>query len=65
MKLQFKVPSMACGACAATITQAIQSVDAIAAVTADPQTKQVAIETTASEAAIKSAITEAGYPVPE
>lgn len=63
MKLQLTVPSMACGACAETITKAIQAVDDGAQVQADPKTKQVEVETTASEASVKSALSEAGYPV--
>jgi copper chaperone len=63
MTLQLTVPSMACAACAETITQAIQAVDASATVEADPQTKRVAVETTAAEGAVKSAVEAAGYPV--
>ncbi len=63
MKLQLTVPSMACGACAETITKAIQAVDAKAQVDADPQTKLVVIETSAAEPALKSAVEAAGYPV--
>jgi copper chaperone len=61
--LNLTIPSMACGACADTITKAVQSVDRDATVTADTQTKVVQIETTAEIATIKSAIAEAGYPV--
>ncbi|MBD2103060.1 heavy-metal-associated domain-containing protein [Leptolyngbya sp. FACHB-261] len=63
MSLQLKVPSMACSACSSTITQAIQAVDPTAIVQADPKTKQVNVETQASETAIKEAIAAAGYPV--
>ncbi|NJN31635.1 MAG: heavy-metal-associated domain-containing protein [Synechococcales cyanobacterium RM1_1_8] len=62
MKLQLTVPQMACEACAETITKAIQSVDSGAQVQADPKTKQVEVETTASEAALKEALSQAGYP---
>lgn len=63
MALQFIVPSMACSACATAITQAIQAIDPNAEVSADPKTKLVVVETQASEAAIKTAIAEAGYTV--
>ena len=63
MALQFTVPNMACSACSETITKAIHSIDAAAAVQADPKTKLVNIETQATEADIKQAITDAGYTV--
>ena len=63
MTLQLKVPSMACGACAESITKAVQTVDPTATVQADPKTKQVDIQTEAPETAIKQAIASAGYPV--
>lgn len=63
MSLAFSVPDLACSACVDTVTKAIQSVDAAAQVNADPKTKQVSVDTTASEAAIKTAIAEAGYTV--
>ncbi|MBD1821542.1 heavy-metal-associated domain-containing protein [Cyanobacteria bacterium FACHB-DQ100] len=63
MSLQLTVPNMACSACSDTITTAIKSIDPNASVTADPKTKLVSIETQASEASIKQAITDAGYTV--
>ena len=63
MTLQLKVPSMACGACADSITKAVQTVDPTATVQADPKTKRVDIQTEAPETAIKQAIASAGYPV--
>jgi copper chaperone len=64
MTFRLKVPSMDCSACGDTITTAVMMVDPTATVQADPKTKQVNIETQASEAAIKNAIEAAGYPVP-
>ncbi|MDJ0703587.1 MAG: heavy-metal-associated domain-containing protein [Leptolyngbyaceae cyanobacterium MO_188.B28] len=61
--LQLTVPSMACSACAETITKAVQSVDPKAAVQADPKTKQVIIETQAPQESVTQAIADAGYPV--
>ena len=63
MTLQLTVPNMACSACADTITQAIQAIDATAIVEADPKTKLVNVETQAAEAEIKQAVTAAGYTV--
>lgn len=63
MSLQFTVPNMACSACSETITTAIKAIDPSAQVTADPKTKQVSVETQASETRIKTAVTDAGYTV--
>ena len=63
MTLEFTVPDLACSACVATVTKAIQAIDTTAQVKADPATKQVEVATTASDAAIKQAIIEAGYTV--
>ena len=64
MTLQFQVPSMACEACAETITKAVTVLDPQAQVQADLKTKQVTIETQAQELAVRDAIAAAGYPVP-
>jgi copper chaperone len=61
--IQVTVPSMACAACADTITKAIHGIDANAQVKADPATKDVSITTTAAADAICAAIDAAGYPV--
>lgn len=63
MTIDFKVPNMACSACADTITKAVIAVDPTATVNADPKTKQVSIETQSNETAIKEAIVAAGYTV--
>jgi copper chaperone len=63
MTLQLKVPNMACSACGDTITKAVQAIDSAAIVQANPKTKLVEIETQASEAAVREAITTAGYTV--
>ena len=63
MTLQLTVPNMACSACSDTITKAIKAIDPAATVQADTKTKQVNIETQATETAIKQAITDAGYTV--
>jgi copper chaperone len=63
MTLQLTVPNMACSACGETITKAVKTVDPTANIEADPKTKQVNIETQASETAVKQAIAAAGYTV--
>lgn len=63
MKLDLKVPDLACSACVETVTKAIHGVDADAQVTADSKTKQVSVVTEAPEADIKNAIATAGYTV--
>ena len=63
MKLELSISDLACSACVETVTKAVQEVDAEAQVEADPKTKQVSIDTNASESAIKSAIAAAGYTV--
>ncbi|MGJ3245873.1 MAG: heavy-metal-associated domain-containing protein [Elainellaceae cyanobacterium] len=61
--LQLSVPSMACSACADTISNAVHAIDPDAVVQADPKTKAVSVETSASDSAVKEAIANAGYPV--
>lgn len=63
MTLQLTVPNMACSACSDTITKAIKAIAPAATVQADLKTKQVNVETQATEAEIKQAITDAGYTV--
>lgn len=62
MTIELKVPNMACGACAKTITQAVINIDSKASVRADPKTKQVIVESNASESSVREAISAAGYP---
>jgi len=63
MTLQLTIPNMACSACSNAITQAIQAIDPAATVQADTKTKQVNVETQATETAIKQAIVDAGYTI--
>ena len=62
MTIELKVPNMACGACAKTITQAVVDIDPKASVRADPKTKQVIVESNADESSVREAISAAGYP---
>lgn len=63
MTLELTIPSMACSACADTITNAVKTVDPTAQVAADPKTKRVTIETQQAANVVKTAIANAGYPV--
>jgi copper chaperone len=63
MTIQLNIPNMACSACGETISKAVAAIDPTATVQADPKTKQVKIETQASQSEIESAITAAGYQV--
>ncbi|MGD1905174.1 MAG: heavy-metal-associated domain-containing protein [Leptolyngbyaceae cyanobacterium] len=62
-KLTFTVPDMMCAACAETITQAIQVLDATATVDADPNQKVVTVTTTAAAEQVSTAINQAGYTI--
>lgn len=62
MKLQLKVPDMTCGSCERTVKHAVKAVDANASIQVDLKTKIVLVETESSEAAIKKAIAQVGYP---
>ncbi len=59
---QFTIPNMTCGGCARSVTKALQGVDASAVVDADPASHLVRVQSSAGEAALKAALTAAGYP---
>ena len=61
--IRFEVPDMTCGACARRVTKAVQSVDPVAQVEADPPNREVRIHSSADPAAFAKALGEAGYPV--
>lgn len=61
INLELKVPDMACGACAEAITQAILEIDSKATIKANPETKQVIVNTQASESSVREVISGAGY----
>lgn len=61
MTIELKVPDMACDACAKTITEALQALDPAVEVKAEIETKQVTVETQASESSVRKAIASAGY----
>lgn len=61
--IEFQVEGMSCGHCIKAVTQAVQEVDAAASVVVDLAAQQVRVESTANNAALASAIAEAGFPV--
>ena len=46
--MEFHVENMTCGGCARGVTRAIQALDANAKVIADPPSRKVTVETTAT-----------------
>ncbi len=63
MALALKVPTMVCDGCVKTVKEAIQTVDADAKVEIDLPSKQVTVESQASESSIKQAITATGHEI--
>jgi copper chaperone len=60
--MEFHVDGMTCGGCARSVAKAIEQVDPQASVQADPASRRVQVQTSASEAQIVAALTEAGFP---
>jgi len=60
--MEFHVEGMTCGGCARSVTKAIELVDPQASVQADPASRRVQVQTSASEAEIVAALTDAGFP---
>jgi copper chaperone CopZ len=60
---QFTVPDMMCGSCGKKIMTAVQGLDGLAVVTADPETKLVTIVTVWNEMAMRVAIEGIGFEV--
>ena len=59
--ITFQVQDMTCGHCVATITKAVQGVDAGARVETDLATHVVRIESAGAPAALEAAFRNAGY----
>ena len=60
--MQLHIENMTCGGCVRGVTKAIQSVDAAAKVTADPPSRRVEVQTSATREQIEAAMREAGFP---
>jgi len=63
MTINFKVPSMVCDGCVDTVKEAIATHEPEAKVNINLDTKQVAVDTKASEDSIRQIITAAGHTV--
>lgn len=59
--MQFHIKNMTCGGCARSVTKAIQSVDPVAEVRADPGSHMVEVTTIAPRDRLVAALTEVGY----
>lgn len=60
---EFDVQEMTCGGCAASVTRAVQRIDAAAKVEVDLAAKKVTVESGCTLDAVRTAIAEAGFPV--
>jgi copper chaperone len=60
---EFLVEGMSCGGCANSVKRSVLAVDSSATVDVDLPTRTVRVRTSASLEAVKTAVTEAGYPV--
>jgi len=60
--MDLRIENMTCGGCARSVTKAIQSVDPSAKVETNPALRSVKVETTATPAAVRQVLEEAGYP---
>jgi copper chaperone len=60
---ELHVEGMTCGGCANSVKRSVQAVDANAKVEVDLANKKVRVDTRADLTAVRSAISEAGYPV--
>ncbi|KQY13097.1 heavy metal transport/detoxification protein [Rhizobium sp. Root73] len=58
----FIVPNMTCGGCAKSVVKALQGVDVDAKIETDPPKREVRIQTSADESALREILSEAGYP---
>ena len=60
--MQFHVQKKTCGGCAKSITNAVQSIDPNAKVTADPTSRKVEVTSDRPRAVFEAALKDAGYP---
>jgi copper chaperone len=61
--LQLTVEGMSCGHCIASVTKAVQALDADAKVDVELATQTVRVDTKAAMADVTQAVAEAGFPV--
>ena len=58
----FHIPGMTCGGCVGAVTRAIQAIDGTARIETDLAVREITVTSRSSEAAISTALEEAGYP---
>jgi copper chaperone len=63
MSMNFRVPSIVCDGCVTTVKEAITTHEPNAKVEVNLDTKQVTVDTEASEESIKQVITAVGHSV--
>lgn len=61
--IQLTVEGMSCGHCIASVTKAVQALDAGAKVDVELATQTVRVETKAEPEAVSHAVADAGFPV--
>ena len=59
--LSFEIPTMTCGHCVRTITEAVHAVDPAAEVKTDLPTHRVDVQTVAPRDVVLAQLVEAGY----
>jgi copper chaperone len=59
--IRFTVDNMSCGGCAASIRLAVAAIDPQAEIKIDVKSRDVQVTGTASEAAVRAAVADAGY----
>lgn len=59
--MQFHIENMTCGACVRGVTRAIQSIDPQAEIKADPPTRKLEVNTSASREQVEIALNDAGF----
>lgn len=60
--MQFHIENMTCGGCVRGVTKAIQSMDPKAEINADPPSRKLEVNTSASREQIEAALNDAGFP---
>lgn len=60
--MRFHIANMACGGCAKSVTEAIQSVDSEAKVEKSLETRTIDVTSSASIGELVAVLKEAGYP---
>ena len=59
--IELTLNDMSCGHCSGVVTKTVKALDANATVQIDLASKKVKIDTLADAAAVRTALTEAGY----